>query len=60
MKIDNVPMIYQLKQDYSKVPNKRGVRQCRWELIGKFNKRVGPNNRVGRNYSKCDKCVGLF
>ena len=30
------------------------------DLILKFNKCVGPNNRVGRNFSKCDKCVGLF
>ena len=26
----------------------------------KFNKCVGPNNRVGRNFSKSDKCLGLF
>ena len=26
----------------------------------KFNKRVGSNNRVGRHFSKCDKCIGIF
>ena len=31
-----------------------------WEKILKFNNRVGPNNHVGRNFSKSDKCVGLF
>ena len=26
----------------------------------KFNKRVGPNNCVGRNFSKCDICVCIY
>ena len=30
------------------------------KLKKKFNKRVCPNSRVGRIFSKCDKCVGLF
>ena len=24
--------------------------QCRWEIIMKFNRHVGPNNHVGRNF----------
>ena len=31
--------------------------QYRWELILKFDKPVGLNNHVGRNFSKCDKYV---